>query len=368
MNIVSTSYISSLEFRHPEEWLMRINGYTGILESLASRYKVMGIERIGYEGVLDKKGVQYFFIKTGKGTNYFPVRAHKLIKKLKADIVIVNGFIFPLQIIQLKLALGKKARIVVMNRAEKPGIGVLGFLQKLADRCVYKYIFTSKEMGLPWVSAGIISGESKIAGIMCASSVFSTGNSGVARIKTGISGSPVFLFVGRLDANKDPLTILRAFSQYCRQQPMAKLYIVHQTDELLGEINQVLDKDPVLQHAVKMVGKISHAEMQDWYNSADYIISASHYEGGGVAVCEAMSCGCIPILTNIPSFRSLTGWGKCGFLYEPGNAGDLLNVLLQTETMNRNEEKEKTLRQFRDDLSFEAIAAKLDSVINTQPV
>ena len=36
------------------------------------------------------------------------------------DAALVNRFIFPLQIIQLRPAPGKKAKIIVLHRAEKP--------------------------------------------------------------------------------------------------------------------------------------------------------------------------------------------------------------------------------------------------------
>ena len=84
-----------------------------------------------------------------------------------------------------------------------------------------------------------------------------------------------------------------------------------------------------------------------------------------MAVCEAMSCGCIPILTNIQSFRKMTGPGKCGFLYGPGDDAGLLKMLLQTGQLDMEEEKNKVLRQFKAELSFEAIAKKINAVINT---
>ena len=83
--------------------------------------------------------------------------------------------------------------------------------------------------------------------------------------------------------------------------------------------------------------------MQLWYNSADFIISGSHYEGSGVAVTEAMSCGCIPVVTDIPSFRSMTGQGKCGLLFKPGNEQDLLAALLKTKEMDMEIEKSKSV-------------------------
>lgn len=363
MKIVSVGYARSNDFNAPSAWLEKIGFYTCILESLAVKHEVNSIEQICYSGRVLQNGVWYHFIQAGDLISILPFRLHRYIRKLEPAVVLVNGFITPLQLIQLKWMLGRRSRILVINRAEKPGRGIRRLLQRSADHYIYKYLFTSAEMGMPWVKEGIIRHESKIAGIIGASSNFVATHKVLARERTGVHGSPVFLFVGRLDANKDPLTILRAFRNYAVEQAAARLYMIYQAEELLGEINELIGQDIYLQRSVVLVGEIAHHAMDQWYSSADFIISGSHYEGSGIAVCEAMSCGCIPILTNIPSFRAMSGNGNCGFLYEPGDAGALLKILLQTGTRDLQAEKERTLQQFREELSFETIAAKIDHII-----
>jgi len=365
MKLVFTSYGSSSEYNKPEAWLKRINGWIGILEKLAQDNTVIGIERINYNGAYEQNGVQYYFIRLKKKVVRFPWRMHRFIKRLQPDIVFINGFIFPLQIIQLRWKLGKGIKIIVMNHAEKPYAGFRKLLQRQADRCVHTYLFTSKEMGAEWVQRGIISNENKITEVMEASSFFYVMEREKARAKTGITGDIVFLWVGRLDANKDPLTVIRAFGEFLKQQPSAKLYMIYHTEELISEIMRYCEKDADLQKAIKLVGKVLHDDMQYWYNSVDFIISGSHYEGSGVAVCEAMSCGCIPVLTNIQSFRKMTGPGKCGLLYEPGNDKDLLAALLKTRELDIETERARVSQQFKDELSFEAIAKKINQVITS---
>jgi len=364
MRLIFTSYISSPEFDEPELWLKRIEGYTGILEALSKDHTVIGIERINYEGNYEKDGVQYFFTRQKQRISRFPFRMHRLIRKLKPDIVFVNGFIFPFQLMQLRLKLGKAVKIIVINHAERPGSGLRKFLQQQADRFVYRHFFTAKEMGTAWVKAGIIGNEQKIVEVMEASSLFSVMDKAEALARTGASGSPVFLWVGRLDANKDPLTVIKAFGKFVQQQPLAKLCMIYHTEELKGEIESLCEKDAVLKNAVVWVGKLPHDELQYWYNSAAFIIAASHYEGSGVAVCEAMSCSCVPLLTNIDSFRKMTGHGKCGFLYEPGNDEALFKILMQAITLNMEEEKAKVLQQFNAELSFTAIVKNINAAIS----
>ena len=76
---------------------------------------------------------------------------------------------------------------------------------------------------------------------MQASSVFQPANKTDARKQTGIDGHPVFLWVGRLDANKDPLTVIRAFLQFLNNQPAARLYMIYQEEKLLQEVRHLID-------------------------------------------------------------------------------------------------------------------------------
>lgn len=356
MRIVFTSYISSPEYNEPAAWLKRIKAYTGILESLSKTDTVISFERINYEGLYENNGVQYRFIKFKNKKTIFPRHMHQQIKKLQPDVVIVHGLHYPLQVIQLRSILGKKVKIIVQHHAEKPFRGIKKILQKWADRSIDAYLFTSSEMGMDWKE--IITDKKKIVEVMEASSAFYPVEKNLALSKTKIRGQLVFLWVGRLDANKDPLTVVRAFLQFTKHQAGAGLYMIYHTDELKHEIENLIRKNNS-EEKIVLVGKLPHEEMGYWFNSADFIISGSHYEGSGVAVCEAMSCGCIPILTDIKSFRKITGRGKCGLLYKPGDEKELLSVLLQARQLDLEKEKTKVLQQFREELSFDAIARKI---------
>ena len=131
----------------------------------------------------------------------------------------------------------------------------------------------------------------------------------LAKTKSGLTGEPAYLWVGRLDENKDPIVVIKAFIKFLSTCPNAKLFMIFQSAELLPQVEAILKLTPTLQEHIVLVGRVDHDELIDWYNSADFIISSSHYEGSGVAVCEGMSCGCIPILSSIPSFRWMTTHG-----------------------------------------------------------
>lgn len=366
MRLVFTSYSGTPEFNQPDAWLERIEGYTGILENLAKNHEVVGIERINYEGKLVRNAVEYIFVDIGKRRIHFPVKLNGIIKSANPDVVFINGLLFPLQVIQLRWKLGKNVRLVIIHRSERPFKGIKRLLQLWADRYISNYLFPSENAAREWVQSKCISSESKIAEVMHGSSVFSMADKSQARKTLDIAGSLVFLWVGRLNTNKDPLLVINAFLELCKTNKDVSLYMIFQTQELLGEITKRLAEDPIAKSAVHLIGAIPHPGLQNWYNAADFIISASHYEGGGIAMVEAMSCGCIPVLTKIPAFISMTGKGRCGFLYEPGNQEQLLDQLGKACSSDINAERKKVLEQFGQHLSFHAIASKISNVIKDE--
>lgn len=361
MKFVFVSYVSSMGFSDPQAWLKRINAYTGILEALAVTDTVISIEQIDYEGELSKNGVHYHFMRLPDLDRLLPVKLHWFIKSQQPDVVVVQSFHFPLQVMQLRLMLSHKTRIMIQNHAEQPFKGVKKYLQRIADNFVDAYLFASKTLGHGWVDAGNLASAGKIHEVMEVSSVFKPINRSAAQSKTGVSGQPVFLWVGRLNANKDPLTVVKAFLKYAAINPSARLYMIYHTDELLADIQAVLKGHPYQKH-IKLTGKIPHGELLYWFNSADFIVSGSHYEGSGAAVCEAMSCGCIPVVTNIDSFRMMTDNGKCGLLYAPGNEAALLTALQQTQQMDIPQKRKYTLAYYTSTLSFSAIAGRFREI------
>ena len=361
MKFVFASYVYTKEYSKPQAWLYRIRAYTGILESLSEKNKITSIEQIDYEGELAFGGVDYQFKRFPKISRYFPFGLHRCIKNLRPDVVFIQSLNFPLQVIQLRLMLGKKTKIIVQNHAERPFTGIKKYLQRVADRCIDAYLFASRDMGIEWIVKGNLSTPGKIHEVMEVSSVFYPIEKAAAKQQTAVTGEPVFLWVGRLNENKDPLTMVKAFLKFADYEPSARLYMIYHTAELLPQLTDIIKNSPN-KHTVVLVGKIGHDDLLNWFNSADFIVSASHYEGSGTAVCEAMSCGCIPVVTDIFSFRMITDKGKCGLLYEPGNEMALLSALMQTRTLDSVAMRNKALAYYNKNLSFEAIAGRIDDI------
>lgn len=361
MKFVFLSYTYSPGFSAPESWLKRIEVYSGVYECLAKRDTVAAIHQIDYTGDYTIKGVQYHFVDFGKRKGYFPWKLNLFVKNLNPDIVVLHGLHQPVQLMQLRAVLPVGTRIIVQHHAEKPFTGIKKFVQRMAGSCADAYLFTAAALGRDWVRRGNLPGRAKIFEVMEISSVFYPVDREIAAAKTGATGDPVFLWVGRLNENKDPLNVVRAFLAFAFTRPGARLYMIYHTKELLEAVSGVLNSH-VNKHAVVLVGQLPHEDLLYWFNSADFVISGSFYEGGGTAVCEAMSCGCIPIVTDIFTFRMLTDQGKCAILYEAGNERALIGALMQSTEADPEEKKRLCLEYYRSDLSFEAIAAKIHQI------
>jgi len=361
MKFVFASYVFTKEFDDPELWLKRISLYAGIQAALSVGNDVISIEQINYEGSCVKDSVQYQFIKLSKFERLMPLKLHRYILSHKPDVIVIQGLHFPLQVIQLGLLKNKKAKIIAQHHAERPFIGIKKYIQRIADYFVDAYLFSSKPMGIDWLNKGNLGSPQKIHEVMEVSTHFHPISKEVANAKTGVYGNPAFLWVGRLNENKDPLNVVKAFLRFAAINPEAHLYMIYQTEELLNEIKQLLNAN-LHGSKIVLVGKILHDDLLYWFNSADFLLSGSHYEGSGTAVCEAMACGCVPVVTNIDSFRMITDNGKCGLLYEVADENALLNALVQTQASNIEEKQKNCLSYFKSNLSFEAIASRIQEI------
>jgi len=364
MRIVHLSYAHMTDFGDPELWLKQIDFFVALLEEQAKGTMVKSIHCINYSGILKRNGVEYHFLKRNKFQFLFPRGLHEYVDNLDPEIIIIHGLLFPWQVLWLRWKLDDQVRIVVQHHAEKPLRHYKRILQKLVDRFVSAYFFTSFEQARDWVQEKQIRKPERIYEIMEVPSVFYPIDKQVAKAKTKVSTSKVYLWVGRFDENKDPMTLIKAFIMFVKSNALASLYVVYQRNELIEEVKKLISGSPEVAARITLIGKVNHDELLYWFNSADFVISTSHYEGSGIAVCEAMSCGCIPVLTDIPSFRMMTANGKCGLLFRPGNVDDLWMALTKSDKLNIPIEREKVLHQYKENLSAEAISNKMMAVFN----
>ena len=345
----------------PMGWISSIKPYLGIPEMLAREHEVDYFIHADFSEYLLHNKVGYHFIPSSR-RSLFPGKIHRSIKKIKPDIVFVYGLYFNLQILQLRRVLGKKVKIIVQSHSFDPANGWRKYLERMSYGAADLFFFASKNIAAKWVDNGNFPNDKKIREILPASSLQYPVDHNTALEKTGMRDTKTFLWVGRLNDNKDPLLVVRCFVQFLRLYPDFRLYMIYQTGELEEQIRELVKKN-FCEEKIILKGAVSNTDLLYWYNSADFYISGSHNESFGIALCEAISCGVIPVVTDIPSFRKMTGDGEYGVLFEPANENSLMIALEKTLTIDIKKEKPRMLENFETNLSFSAIVRSIKKTI-----
>ena len=304
--------------------------------------------------VRDREGFRFF--NSRNGFFNIPFEALRHVLKQQPELVMVRGLGFPFQLMLMKLITGKKLRVLVKHHADKPAGLIRRWFQRRADKFTDLYFFSTLEDASEWLQCGIISGAHKIVTQPATFTVFDQ----LPRLTMKSNNdAPVFLWVGRLNANKDPMTVIRAFEMLLAHAPRARLELVYKTAELYAEIENYLQPRPGLRNAVSLLGEIDHDALPELYQRADFYISSSHREGGSVAILEAMACGCIPIVSQLPSSLSNIDGGRIGFSFPAGNAGALSTSMLAAINSDMSFLRAAIQQYFSDHYSIEAIATKM---------
>jgi glycosyltransferase involved in cell wall biosynthesis len=112
--------------------------------------------------------------------------------------------------------------------------------------------------------------------------------------------------------------------------------------------------------AITLLGAKPHAELEAIYNGADYFVLGSHSESGGYSLLEAMACGVVPVVSDIPSFRRIVG--TSGELWTPGDSAAFAAAFRRALARPQPRASEDTATDFERRLSFAAIAHDLARV------
>jgi glycosyltransferase involved in cell wall biosynthesis len=361
MKIVFVAYNHHPQVQSPLEWIGKIQPLAGIMQALSQYADTYYAGRIGYTGQYQHEGVNYLFPYSQKDARFFQKRFHAVIAETKPDACIVLGLHFPIQLMELKKRMGRDCIILARHHADRPGGFLKRIVQRWADGYTDGYLFNSIGNAGEWLQAKIIRSSKKIFELPAGSTSMKRQDVAQSRSVTGMDGAPNFLWVGRLDENKDPFTVLQAFEKLLPEKPAAKLYMIYQQDQLLDRVKQIVANNPLLNKAVTLVGKIEYEQLPYWYSAADYYISSSYREGGSYALLEAMACGCVPIVTDIPS--SIQSIGNTGLVFESGDADGLAVVLKLLDSAHQPEESIRVQQYFQQEHSPAATARKLYDII-----
>ena len=366
MRIALVSHYYDAELASPDALIDRYLVLSGAAQALAEAGNDVSVmQRFHTDAKRKVSGVNYSFIADGLPpslSRWQRARAfHEAVAGNNPEVMHVHSLHCALQAWDLRRR-SPMAAILIQDHAGLPTRGWYRHVQRQLLRAADGFLFAAPELGAAWVQAGIIASTRLIHTVMEGSTRFAPADRTGARSRTQVRGDPVFVWVGRLNANKDPLCTLRGFERSLQQLPKAHLYMIYHEEDIEKEVIAQIEASDTLASAVTLVGEVAHQDLQDYFSSADYFLLGSHKEGSGFALCEALACGLVPIVTDIPSFRMMTDNGRFGGLWGAGDADSCTAAILAVTAQPHDDQSRRALAFFHDALSFAAIGRQSEAI------
>jgi glycosyltransferase involved in cell wall biosynthesis len=312
---------------------------------------------------LERNGVRYHFlpIDAASSRGVYSATYHGLLRSLAPDVFHVQGLDFPKHV-QSLAELSSGVPIILQDHASRPPRIWRRASARRGMSAAAGVAFCSLDQARPFTDAGLIGASTQVYEIPESTSRFAPADRNDARRLTGVEGDPAVLWVGHLNANKDPLTVLEGISAAASQLPRLRLYCCFGSAPLLRTVQSRIASDTRLRDRVHLLGRLPHERIELLMQAADIFVLGSHREGSGYSLIEALACGLPPVVTDIPSFRSLTKAGSVGELWPCDDSRALCQALLSVANCSGAALRAAVRAHFERELSSNALGVKLTSM------
>jgi len=349
-SVVQVNYAFDKRLPDPDALLDRYTTLTGWSEAVrgAGAGRCAVVQRFHRRARLVRNGVEYVFVDGG---------VSRAVAALHPDVAHVNGLAFAARTWLLRRRLPSGA-IVVQNHSDTGPMGrapITRLVGRVTRHAVDAFLFAADEHVGRWRDAGFIAPGQRTYQVMESSTRMEPMDRARARAASGVGGAPAILWVGRLNANKDPLTVLDAFESALASLPDATLTMVFGTEELIDDVRARIDASPRLRDRVRLAGAVAHADLAAFFSAADLFVVGSHHEGSGYSLMEALACGATPVVTDIPTFRLLTSGGPVAHLWMPGDATGCARGIVDASRRLSNVQRAHVCEHFARNFSWAAI-------------
>lgn len=172
--------------------------------------------------------------------------------------------------------------------------------------------------------------------------------------KYNLNNQTVFLYVGRLEAVKQPDFLLEA---YHRANIENSRLIIVGNGTLYATLKEYISNNH-LEKQVLLTGSLYGKELYAWFGLADYFVLPSKFEPFGAVVNEALIAGCKVIVSNKVGANTLVSHNN-GEVFCYNDMEALKHLLIKSAESN-NKNRNQNLMPF----SFNVMYNKLKSFLN----
>ncbi len=143
--------------------------------------------------------------------------------------------------------------------------------------------------------------------------------------KIGVSNE-YLLFVSSIEPRKNLLNLLKAFSKVKEKFPKMKLVAAGKSVKSYRDVEEYMKvyefKDDVI-----FSGYVKQEDLVYLYNGAEVFIFPSFYEGFGLPIAEAFSCGTAVVTSNASSMKEAAG--GAAVLVDPYSPGSISEGIMR---------------------------------------
>jgi glycosyltransferase involved in cell wall biosynthesis len=349
------------ERRRPPETLLR-DWYS--LEDVAAAVASAGVRVTVVQaslspGAITRRGVEFVFIEPEPSSRSLALSKafRSLVRERAPDVFHVHGLGFAPAVLALR-ELAPHVPILLQDHASGPP----GFWHRATWRrgaaAAAGISFCARAQAQPFVQRGLLPPDVRVFEIPESTSTFMPGDAAAARVETGLHGDPSLLWVGTLDRNKDPLTVLEGVAAAVPYLPGLQLWCCFGSAPLLSDVQSRIDRDAALRDRVHLLGRVPHEQIETLMRAADLFVLGSHREGSCFSLIEALATGLTPVVTDIPSLRVLSGNGAVGVLWPCGDSHALGLALRSAAAALQSRTRTEVRAHFDEHLSSVAIGKK----------
>lgn len=358
MHVVQANFQPAPEGLAPRALLERWRSLVDVAGiAAAGGVRVSVVQSASRRDCIVRDGIEYHFVDVAgsEGITERGRRLAGLLSDLRADVLHVHGLAFAGEAFAVSRRL-PRLPILCQDHADRPPRWWRMPQWRRWYSAVSAVAFTATAQARPFFDARVFPRRMPVFAIPESSSRFAPGDRRRARADTGIHGDPCLLWVGHMNAGKDPLAVIDGVARAAMRLPGLQLWCAFGSATLLAEVRERVRACPQLADRVHFLGNVPHAQVEALMRAADVFVSGSRAESCGYALLEALACGATPVVTDIPSFRALTGDGAVGRLWPPGDAARLAEALV--EAASQRTPPAQVRDHFDASLSFAAVGRR----------
>lgn len=153
-----------------------------------------------------------------------------------------------------------------------------------------------------------------------------------------LAGRTVFLSPRNFYPLYRLVEIVQAFAQVAQRLPDAVLLMKRYAAEAdySQRVEALIDKFGI-RSRVHILEQVDYAEMPDFYRSGAVMISVPESDGTPMSLLEAMACGCLPIVSDLPSLHEWVVDGDNGRVVPVGDVDALAAAMLDMANCSERE-------------------------------